>query len=410
MPSPPSPSCRPAGADIDPLGDALAALERRDYATAQRLFEAVGHKDAAQAIMDALAALDRRDYAAAQGLFDALSLKGSAARPKGAKPQSAGLAGWAASDSRDRARPKSGDAPLEVIPAADAAYRRPPPADKTGRRLRPVVFGAGLVLAAVFGASALYGSPLTWTFSGMKNRTIAGLASAAHVLEAPLEGLTGQSGREEDRAAMRDLRAALTQATIRLDQIEQDHGARLDKLSAHIDQDSTSRVVERLADIESKLDRLEKKAAAPGAENADVAARLDKLEKKLAVAAAPAAELADLGARLSRLEKTAAVATAGSAKSVQPAAPKQSTLLARTEPSASNGSARPDNPKPLLRDYNIEDVEDGLAVVDSRYGAQQVGPGDFIPGAGRVLRIERRGRDWFVVTSRGVIGSGAGPY
>ena len=87
-------------AGIDLLGDALAALERRDYATAQRLFEALGHQDAAQAITDALAALDRRDYAAAQGLFDALSLKGSAAgrgtRPATAMPAQAGLAALAA--------------------------------------------------------------------------------------------------------------------------------------------------------------------------------------------------------------------------------------------------------------------------------------------------------------------------
>ena len=135
-----------------------------------------------------------------------------------------------------------------------------------------------------------------------------------------------------------------------------------------------------------------------------------KLEKKAPAAAAPSAELADLSTRLNRLEKAGAVAAANPAKPLPPGAPKQSTLLARAEPSASNEIAKPDNAKPLLRNYSIEDVQDGMAVVDSRYGAQQVGPGDFIPGAGRVLRIERRGRDWFVVTSQGVIGSGPGPY
>ena len=65
-----------AAAAVNPLGDALAALDRGDYATAQRLFEALGRKDAAEAIKDALAALDRKDYATAQGLFEALSLKG----------------------------------------------------------------------------------------------------------------------------------------------------------------------------------------------------------------------------------------------------------------------------------------------------------------------------------------------
>ena len=66
----------------------------------------------------------------------------------------------------------------------------------------------------------------------------------------------------------------------------------------------------------------------------------------------------------------------------------------------------PTNPGPLLRDYSVENVRDGVAVVDSRYGPQEVAPGDLIPGAGRVLRIEKRGGDWFVLTSRGVIASG----
>ena len=59
--------------------EASAALDDRDYATAQRLFAAVGRKDVAEAIKDALAALDRKDFAKAQGLFEALGQKGAAA-------------------------------------------------------------------------------------------------------------------------------------------------------------------------------------------------------------------------------------------------------------------------------------------------------------------------------------------
>ena len=188
---------------------------------------------------------------------------------------------------------------------------------------------------------------------------------------------------------MRDLRAALTQATVRLDRIEQEYGARLDKLGQRIDQDTSS----PSADIAARLDSLEKRAAAPvapGSEYADVAARLDKLEKKVAAAAGPAPGLAEISTRLGRLEKSAAVAAPVTAKPLPAAGPKPSTLVARAGPSASNEIAKPDSTKPLLRDYSIEDVQGGMAVVDSRYGAQQVGPGDFIPGAGRVLRIERR--------------------
>ena len=166
------------------------------------------------------------------------------------------------------------------------------------------------------------------------------------------------------------------------------------------------------ADVVARLDKLEKKAAlpeTPASGSADVMLRLDKLEKRVAVAAAPASEIAGLTTRLNKLEKRAAVAGAGSANPLPPAAPKQSSLMARADPSAPNETARSDNPGPLLRDYSVEDARDGIAVVDSRSGPQEVATGDFIPGAGRVLRIEKRGGDWFVLTSRGVIASGPTP-
>ena len=56
---------------------------------------------------------------------------------------------------------------------------------------------------------------------------------------------------------MRDLSAALHELTGRLDQIEHEYGARLDKLSEHVAQDSSS----RFADIAVRLDKLEKMTA-----------------------------------------------------------------------------------------------------------------------------------------------------
>ena len=405
-------------AAVDPLREASAALDDKDYATAQRLFAANGRKDVAEAIKDALAALDRRDYAKAQGLFEALGQKApAAAQVKGSAPASppppepAALAGGPmGSVSLNEARQKPVTSPPEVIPVPDAAYRRPlPQAEKAkSRRLRPLLRGTGLMLLTIFGVSAIYGSPLNWTFPTTKSQAIAGLSSAADVLKADLGAITGQSGRGEDRSAMRDLSAALTQLTVRLDQIEHEYGARLDKLSEHVDQDSSS----RFADIAARLDKLEKRAAlpaTPASESADVVARLDKLEKRAAVAAAPASEIAGLTTRLNKLEKRAAAAGASSANPLPPAAPKQSSLVARADPSAPNETARSDSPGPLLRDYSVQDARDGIAVVDSRDGPQEVAPGDSIPGAGRVLRIEKRGGDWFVLTSRGVIASGPAP-
>ena len=135
------------GAAADPLGEALAALEDRDYATAQRLFAAIGRKDAADAIKDALAALDRKDYATAQGLFEALGQKsGAVTQVKRSAPAHAAPprpAAWAgrpmSSDASNKAQPEPIISPPEVIPIADAAYRRPPPqAKKVKSRLRPL--------------------------------------------------------------------------------------------------------------------------------------------------------------------------------------------------------------------------------------------------------------------------------
>ena len=98
-----------------------------------------------------------------------------------------------------------------------------------------------------------------------------------------------------------------------------------------------------------------------------------------------------------------------SASPLPPEAPKRSSNKAKPEPAASNEIAKADSPGPVLRDYGVEDVQGGMALVDGRYGPQQVAPGDLIQGAGRVLRIEKRGGEWVVVTSRGVITSGATP-
>ncbi|MBV9286668.1 MAG: hypothetical protein JO288_02415 [Hyphomicrobiales bacterium] len=408
----------PPDAAVNPLRDALAALDGRDYATAKRLFEAVGRKDAADAIGKALAALDRHDYATAQGLFEALAPPASAAPATGPRRSAPSGAG--------RREP-------DLPPTIPATYRPPAPsAQKAKRRASKRIFlGIGLALLLL---AALYAPRPDGAFAAAKGSAIAGLASAVDLVKTEFAAITGQSGREQERSAMRDtmrdLGAALTQATIRLDQIEHDYGARLDKLSERVEQSASSKSIEvaaapaapapQFADVAARLDRLEKKvpdAAAPASVSPDVATRLndiatrlDRLENRATVASLPAPELVDVVKRLNKLEKTVAAATASSGKPLPPAAPKQSMLASRADPSASNEIAKPENSKPLLRDYSVQEVQDGVAVVASRYGPQEVAAGDLIPGAGRVLRIERRGGAWVVVTSRGVIASGPAPF
>jgi hypothetical protein len=56
-----------------------------------------------------------------------------------------------------------------------------------------------------------------------------------------------------------------------------------------------------------------------------------------------------------------------------------------------------------LHDWVVRDVHDGIAMIEGRDGEREVSEGDIVPGAGRVERIERRGRGWAVLTSLGAI-------
>ncbi|RBP09172.1 hypothetical protein DFR50_1229 [Roseiarcus fermentans] len=391
----------PGAAPADALADARAALDRRDYATARRLFAARGRTDATNAIDAALAALDRKDYAAAREMFGALASIRSAAPPDPAGPAGEAertppsppavvgpldaLASIGPPAPPNRADP-SGEAerappsPPAVIVPLDPDLHRPAPRAKR-RRLSPLV--AGLALLALCGV-ALAVSQRAGMLGALRAGALADLAAPAGAPPAK-----PAAAAEGEGAALHDLRAALADATARLDGLERETRARLDSLAERIDRSGAPTVVA------ARLDALEK-AAPPSAGVADLAARLDRLEKK--AAAVPPAPASDLAARLDKLEKKVAVAAA-----MKPAPAKPAVAAVASDPGP--GARR------LLPDYEVEDVQNGVAVVASRYGGpQQVTPGDVIPGAGRVLGIERRGGAWVVVTSNGVIASAPAPY
>jgi len=121
------------------------------------------------------------------------------------------------------------------------------------------------------------------------------------------------------------------------------------------------------------------------------------------------ARFAEISARMDKLEKNPAPATLASAAPTPPSKP--SAPAAKPDTVVSNETTGSiDKPRPPLRGYAVVGVGDGFAVIEGREGSMQVAPGDMIPGVGRVLRVERHGREWTVVTSAGVIGGEAGPY
>ncbi len=221
-----------------------------------------------------------------------------------------------------------------------------------GLALLAAVTGVGLYDHArqsnLLAAKAEESRDLAQTVKNLKDRIDAVEAARTRDETADLHKVAAEMKTQS--GAARDLSAALAQLTARVDRIDHDQSARLDKLADRIDHESAARI-------------------------ADLATRLDKLEKR-----PPAAVLA-----------------------VAPS-PKPAAAAAKPDPVVSNETTGSiDKSAAPLRGYWLVDVEDGFAIVDGRDGPQQVAPGDLLPGAGRVQRIERRGHEWVVVTSAGII-------
>jgi hypothetical protein len=77
---------------------------------------------------------------------------------------------------------------------------------------------------------------------------------------------------------------------------------------------------------------------------------------------------------------------------------------------ASSTAPEPTQPKiadRILQDWAVRDVQNGRALVESRYGGVfDVGAGSVLPGLGRIDSIKRQDGQWLVVTARGTITSG----
>jgi uncharacterized protein YidB (DUF937 family) len=147
----------------------------------------------------------------------------------------------------------------------------------------------------------------------------------------------------------------------------------------------------------------------------DVMARLDALQSEAAAAAASSmgkieqaqraleAKLSQVTGRLDRIEQV---------KRPLEDAPSMNAMAGRADAlgpaqiPAAPGSRR--GVPQLITDWVVRGVYGGIALVESPHGTIEVAPGGIIPGAGRVLSIERRGRGWIVITSRGVVDSAPG--
>lgn len=155
-----------------------------------------------------------------------------------------------------------------------------------------------------------------------------------------------------------------------------------------------------LGDRLAQLDRnLNAKTAALGE-------RLDQIERE------QSGRIANLAVQL---ERRAAVGAPAAAK----AEPTQTGSLAETrtvdakivDAKASDAKVVDAKPKPVASEkppvidgWAVRDVYDGAAILENRRRRiVEVGPGDMLPGVGRVEGVERHGRDWVVVTRQGLV-------
>lgn len=267
--------------------------------------------------------------------------------------------------------------PAIIPPTLQAERTDEPRAGRSGWFSRSSIALAAAIAFAAFGAGALVIND--------HRREAALLAEHAHETESlarTVDALTARlsaidSAKAHDElielrrsvgeirsssASSQELSAALAQLSQRVERLDREESARVDKLG----------------------DRFGHEA---GAQVAELSARIENLEKKVVAAAAPPPPPSP------------------------PSQPKQPALSPKFGANVSmetTGSI--ERPRPLLRRYVVLGVRDDVALIEGRDGQYAVRPGDVLPGAGRVERIEREGGSWVVLTDEGLIGAAEPPY
>jgi hypothetical protein len=152
--------------------------------------------------------------------------------------------------------------------------------------------------------------------------------------------------------------------------------------------DASESLKTQLAELTALRESLDRVNRSANAQFAKIGQRLDSLEH---AQAGPAAKLAHVADAIDRLEKQ------------RTAAPDVTGSISGNPPSKTSA---PSAPPPVLHSWIIEEVHNGRAMVESRYGdVFVVGAGSMLPGLGRVEQIERQDGRWVVVTASGLITS-----
>lgn len=292
-------------------------------------------------------------------------------------------------------------------PPATSAAERPAPtlAGDAPRAARLVEFGpakSSKFKARLVGASA---KAEPWG----KTAAVASLLLAAGAL-GYAGGLTAGQQKDKDdvsalrwsdaAAAMKDSREETARVaselkfvriaveTLKGDRLRNDINGKQAQLSERLDRNAAD-LTARFAKLSEQMDRVEKTQRDPARIGALVE-RLERIEKHVQTAAA--------------MPPPKPVAAA----QPQPAAAAPADVThtgSLPDPRPPAKPAETDHRKVQVDGFVLRDIDDGLALIEARNGRYyEVSPGMMLPGLGKVEAIERRGRQWVVVTPKGYIG------
>ena len=213
-------------------------------------------------------------------------------------------------------------------------------------------------------------------------------------LAAELKGV--KTSVEGLRGSRTDISAKQAQLFDKLDRSSQDNAARIGKLGEQLDRvEKAQRDPARLQAFVERLDRIERGMQTAGAPPHSAPA--------MPVASAPTPPPKPTAVLK---EAAADVQQTGSLAESKPKQDISKQDLAKHDVAKQdNGKPEPDPRKTQLEGYAVRDIDDGYALIETKSGRfVEVSVGQTLPGIGKVEAIERRGRQWVVVTAKGFVG------
>ena len=343
----------------------------------------------------------------------------SGAAPEDAKTGASARFGAEAASGRSQAR-------AEPLATGTALIRLP--FEKPRRRFPAFHTSHGLVAAAV---AVLMGSGFVAGTEFIAGRPSTAEAAVTHPpvdtqmdvlyrvqgevrsLKASLEGLRSAAETSRQDESLRGLKKSVDLLKQDLEGVKTASTGAVGQLSAKIeklDRDPTP----KLAEISARLDKLDHD---PSTKLAEISSRIERIERQVSSneqagsitpVPLPVARTAAVPSPAPPVVVAASTIAAPSSKSDGAKIEIAKAEIPKADTARADAVAKPDLPvKPAIVDgWMLRDVYGGVALVEGRAGGlREVAPGEYVPGVGEIRSIERRGRNWVVVTSRGIIQS-----